>query len=64
MRGIASKCIISYMTSIKQYVSIQDTSSEHKEIPYGVPQGSILGERLSILMKYVIPTLIFTLFFR
>ena len=48
-RGIASKWIISYLTSIKQYVNIQDTSSEHKEILCGVPQGSILGPKLFII---------------
>ena len=54
------------MTSRKQYVSIQDTSSEHKEILYGVPQGSILGPKLFIIyineICNISPTLKFTLF--
>ena len=49
IQGIASKWIISYLIRRKQYVSIQDTSSEHKEILCGVPQGSILGPKLFII---------------
>ena len=37
IQGIASKWINSYSTNRKQYVNIQDTSSEHKEILCGVP---------------------------
>ena len=49
IRGIAYKWIISYLTSRKQYVNIQDTSSEHKEILCVVPQGSIIGPKLLII---------------
>ena len=54
------------MTSRKQYVNIQDTSSEHKEILCGVPQGSILGPKLFLIyineICNISPTLKFTLF--
>ena len=54
------------MTSRKQYVNIQDKSSEHKEILCGVPQGSILGPKLIIIyineICNISPTLKFTLF--
>ena len=47
--GIASKLIISYLTSRKQYVSIQDTTSKDKEILCGIPQESSLGPKLFII---------------
>ena len=66
IRGIASKWIISYLASRKQYVSIQDTCSERKEILCGVPQGLILEPKLFIIyineICNISPTLKFTLF--
>ena len=66
MCGIASKWIISYLTNKKQYVNIQDTSSEHKVILCGVPQRSFLGPKLFIIyiseICNILPTLKFTLF--
>ena len=54
------------MTSRKQYVNIQDTSSDNKEILCGVPQGSILGPKLVIIyineICNISTTLKFTLF--
>ena len=35
--------IISYLVDRKQYVQVDDRSSEHVGITFGVPQGSILG---------------------
>ena len=49
IRGISSKWITSYMTNRKQYVNIEDTFSEYKEILCGVPQGSILGPKSLII---------------
>lgn len=33
----------SYLSDRKQTVMIDGSSSQHNEIPYGVPQGSVLG---------------------
>ena len=65
IRVIASKWIISYLTSRKQYVDIQNTSSNINKYPVVFFKGQFLGENdlLFILMKYTIsPTLKFTLF--
>ncbi|CAB4011037.1 Hypothetical predicted protein [Paramuricea clavata] len=37
------KWLISYLTDRKQYVQVDDRSSERVGVTFGVPQGSILG---------------------
>ena len=49
IRGTALSLLKSYLTQRTQYVSFCKTSSDHLEVEYGVPQGSILGPLLFIL---------------
>ena len=46
IRGIVLEWIVSYISKRKQFVHINDISSEHKTIRCGVPQGSVLGPKL------------------
>ena len=43
IRGIVLEWIVSYLSSKKQFVQINDISSEHKTIRCCTPQGSVLG---------------------
>ena len=49
IRGLANKCVRSYLENRNQYVRINYTDSECMKISCGVPQGSILGPALYIL---------------
>ena len=46
IRGIVLEWIVSYLSKIKQFVQINDISSEHKTIRCGISQGSIPGPKL------------------
>ena len=46
IRGIVLEWIVSYISNIKQFVQINDKSSEHIAIRCGIPQGSVLGPKL------------------
>ena len=49
IRGIANSWFKSYLSSRKQYVSIENFSSNLADVVNGVPQGSILGPILFLL---------------
>ena len=49
IRGPAFSLLKSYLTDRKQYVQIGKHKSEHLQINYGVPQGSVFGPLLFIL---------------
>ena len=49
IRGIANKWLQNYLTNRKQYVVIDDHSSDLLDMTCGVPQGSVLGPILFII---------------
>lgn len=49
IRSIAWKWIENYLSNRKQYVYINNTTSDTYSIGYGVPQGSVLGPLLFLL---------------
>ena len=49
LRGNVNKLIQSYLTNIRQYVSINGFNSEIKNMYCGVPQGSSLGPLLFLI---------------
>ena len=49
IRGIANEWFSSYLSNRKQYVSINGHNSNEACMPYGVPQGSVLGPLLFLI---------------
>ena len=49
IRGVANKWLRNYLTNRKQYVVIDDHSSDLLDMTCGVPQGSVLGPIMFII---------------
>ena len=49
IRGIANNWFSSYLSNRKQYISINGHNSNEAFMPYGVPQGSVLGPLLFLI---------------
>ena len=49
IRGTGLRWFPSYLSARKQYVSVNGHISDHLNISYGVPQGSVLGPTLFLL---------------
>ena len=49
IRGIAKNWSISYLSSRKEYVTINNSSSDLFTIPCGIPRGSVLGPTLLLI---------------
>ena len=49
IRGVGNKWFESYLSGRKQFVTIDKTDSQLKDVIYGVPQGSVLGPLLFLI---------------
>ena len=49
IRGVANDWLRSYLTNRQQFTSIDGHESEKAHMPYGVPQGSVLGPLLFLI---------------
>ena len=49
MHGLANEWFKSYLSNIKQYVSINGYDSNLADVKFGVPQGSVLGPLLFLV---------------
>ena len=49
MHGLANEWFKSYLSDIKQYVSINGYDSNLADVKFGVPQGSVLGPLLFLV---------------
>ena len=49
VRGVAHTLINSYISSRKQFTSFINDDSDHADVIYGVPQGSVLGPLLFLI---------------
>ena len=58
LNGTALSWFVSYLTDRKQLVKIGATSSQVKDLVYGVPQGSVLGPTLFSLYTRPLSTII------
>ena len=54
VRGTAKAWFISYLSNRKQHVSVGTSKSDDLYITHGVPQGSVLGPLLFLLLKSMI----------
>ena len=53
--GVFHEWIASYLHERSQYVKVNDAISKLRQIPIGVPQGSLLGPRLFSIYVYDLP---------
>ena len=57
IRGVSLNWFKSYLTERKQYIHLNGTNSETKNILCGVPQGSVLGPMLFLLYINDLPNI-------
>ena len=50
IRGVAHNLLKDYLKNRYQYVSIDDINSSKLKVKFGVPQGSVLGPLLFLLI--------------
>ena len=55
IKGTALNWFSPYLSEGKQFVCVNGTASSHRDLPYGVPRGSVLARAPMLFLTYTAP---------